>query len=115
VSTHGKKRFRIFSSRARTEEESVGKLNSQVTRKATLLALIFFLLTTITFGVMWFKEYSSRHREEKVLSEEETARKAAFVAWKNEMAKQLRDQMDEINRRSERELEGIVEKGNQKQ
>jgi uncharacterized membrane protein len=99
----------------RTEEESVGRLISKVARKATLLALIFFFLTTITFGVLWFKEYSRRHQKEKTESEQERERKAAFVAWKDTMTKQLRDEMGEINRRSERELEGIMEKGNQKQ
>jgi hypothetical protein len=93
----------------------VGKLTSKASRKATLLTLVFFVLTTITFGVLWFKEYSRRHLKEQVESEEEIARKADFIAWKDTMTKQLRDEMDEINRRSERELEGIMEKGNHKQ
>jgi hypothetical protein len=114
VNSHSEKRFELFSSRARNEEGSVGKLSSAVSRKATLLTLVFFLLTTITFGVLWFKEYSRRHRNEKTASEEEKARKAAYVDWKDTMIKQMKEEMAEINRRSESELEVIMEKAAQK-
>src|ERR1700722_19371969 len=91
----------------KTEEIHMYKKALKMFLTPVVLTLVFFITTTIAFGTMWYKEYSTRLAKEEAARKEEETR-AVDRAKTNEALKQLYLKQSE-------KMKELIEKSQQQQ